>query len=123
MPISELNNGFLQQCSTVPSASDPDVCVGGTTNQSAGSKHVRRGRKKMQQNQSSSIYNIPLISGTQESILVREDSTNVQRYCMPHFYNDPSKHFTAGLSKNLSTGESGTLKSTVLATNQFRFNP
>ena len=42
---------------------------------------------------------------------------------MPQFYNDPSKQLTAGLSKNLSTGESGMLKSANLGSNQFRFNP
>jgi hypothetical protein len=33
MPVSsgEINNGFLQQCSTVPSGVDPDICSGGMT--------------------------------------------------------------------------------------------
>jgi hypothetical protein len=32
MPISELNNGILQQCSTIPSG-DAGLCSGGMTQQ------------------------------------------------------------------------------------------
>ena len=63
---------------------------------------------------------------------IKEDSNNnliagLQKYYMPQFFNDRQQQMTNPLSKNngiaLSTGESGTLKSTVLAANNLRFNP
>lgn len=64
---------------------------------------------------------------------IKEDSSNhnliagLQKYYIPPYYNERPQQMTNPLSKNngiaLSTGESGTIKSTVLAANNLRFNP
>lgn len=95
MPSGEMNNGFLQQCSTVPS--DPELCSGGMTIQESGGQSNTKKPHNMNYN-------------TQESIM-RDDNIlqGLQRYCMPHFYGD-NKRFS--MSKNALSTEESAFKST-----------
>ena len=127
MPISsgDINNAFLQQCSTVPSA-DPDLCsgvTGLTQNQTKlMTKHMRHNNNLNNPHHMMINHHTGNIG---DSFMNKEDSSNIinglQKY-LPQYYNDPHKQMTAGLSKNnnvaaLSTGESGTFKSTGLGGN------
>jgi hypothetical protein len=71
MPVSsgEINNGFLQQCSTVPSGGvDPDICSGGMTQ----SQTKQFGRHLRHNNQMINPCGTNLQPhGTQDSIMIK----------------------------------------------------
>jgi hypothetical protein len=111
MPVStgEINNGFLQQCSTVPSGVDPDLCSGGLT-QSQTKQFVGRHLRHNNQIINPGGTNLQP-HGTQESLMIKGSdydpvNKNIKRGGVTH-------HQMLLMQGALSTGESGTFKSTA----------